>query len=782
MESTPARRRRRVLAWSVLSIVGLCFVSGASLLGQPAHAEVSDPSGTYQFSGGLLGSRAITLACSPTSCAVDGIGTTILAERGTNTTALWQREGWVTPGAPIAVARVSLTGREYGASVPNYPSITRLWIADSMNGVTLDFRAGSREGALSEAVSGSTSQPGVLLVWGNTQGAGQSIQLFVFGQGRPDLQKDCLSDSRGCWSIGIGGGSREQPTATTTVVEVTTTTPADVTTTSDVSTTIAETEVSEATTTTVVEGVLDSEDSADPLPVDSVEPDEDRTGDSFDSPALNQPSTPANSVATAAIAVSTISAVVAAGAAASTTSGAGSGSGPGGGNSSQTGTGRATATNPSNDTSVSAKEDALNEKGVDEGRQRRPSGGTEPSLFTTEQLERGQRLDSDVFVLPYPPDDRPVLEEWTIWAPNIIRSSRIICRTYTDILLIGSLCQTLRGQPLRPDRTQPGLQALLIISLALSTVGGAVAGLTAPTSEVGSPIWAGAVASGALLCGMFSAVHGFFFAAALLTTGSFIDQFRSGLLLTIVITLVLSTFIPVLSNTFCQPRSLDKIDKLDWWNLTGGVVAVGAISLKTVQEFAQQVGRVQLGDGFLSAYGNRYVTVPAVIGGLITLVRFFVEKHYRESAQTQPIGRFLVASARLRSGEIPIVSSKLLQILGASICTMFVGFVVVTYTNHLGVTVVVTACFVGVVFANMDPCSRHIARWPLPSSPRLPKLSAWLKLGFPAVLAIALSVLLAVVAPTNLTLALWMTCGFALLNLFVELYDVYTDPRKFSPG
>ena len=791
------RARRRFLAWGLLGFVALSFGISSAQFEQAVIADTTDPSGSYLLSSRTLGSRTVTLSCTSATCTIEGLGSAISATRNTSTDWL-PKEGWSTPGAPIAVARVALTGREYSVNDPQYPQLTRYWIAETVNGAAFDLKSEFRGVAISDAVSGSSSQPGVLLLWGGTQGGQQFIALYVFGQGIPDLQKDCLSNSNGCWSISIGGGSRSQPgpnstttstsssTTTSTSTSTTTSTTVAVTTTSDVTTTVAETTGAEETTTTAVGAETDSTQPAETAATDS--PEDDGSSESFDSPALAQPSTPANSVATAALAVSSVTAVVAAGVAATGAVGAVTGSALGGGSSPSpigsrgpTG-GLAGATGSEAEASRGETRQRQTEQSE---RSEKVTGGTEQSLFTTEQLERAKLKESN-FLLPYPPDATTPTEEWRIWAPAWLTSSRIICRAYVDMLLFSSTCQVIQRNTVRADRAQPGIQPLVVVSLLMAAGIGCAMGLSIPEASgasstlfsvaVSASAWSGLAASTGVFFGMLSAIHGFFFAAAFLTSAATSSAFRTEeLFLAIVVTVVLSMFVPMLSNSFNQPRSLERIENRDWWNLAAGCLVIGLVTLKASQEFAQQVGRVATTGGLGATYLRWHLAIPTIFGALTPVVRFLTERYFRQRDEDFSIRRFLVASADLRSGELPLKGSWLRQVGGILLCSAFIAFIVHTYTEEPRLVIWVVLCFGGVVVANTTRATWLIMRVTRSFGQRLPGMNAWLKLGLPTVLAFVLSICLAIWAPTNQTAALWMTAAFAGFNLLVELYDIATD-------
>ena len=745
-----------------------------------ANADLPTPSGIYPVTLADGRTTTIELDCTATSCAFSGLGTSMTLSRTANfseVTSRWQSAEKVV----LAGGRITISGRYYEATDPDYVQNDRYWIPSTVgsletNSFFENFKSflKSRNGSIGGPSSPVTEHSGVLILnW-------KAPQLFVnLSWNSIQPSDDCLISDNGCaaWSftkLNIASTTQSTVSSTTTLIPTSTsiqaTTTVDLpTTTVDLPTTTVEspaTTVNEDTATTVPETSIETpattlDAAATSASIEEFDVDSPTL---IDSPLRNTPVSPSDSAAAIVAAVASISAVVAASAAASSTA---SMSGPAGGSTSGSSQ-RPGGTSARTSNVVSA--DRLDKDLSQFGNIAKPTTEVVGTAFTMELLDREERKNAENIAKP----------------PRLIRNSRIFSRFFYDTGILNAACMRLQAHPMQQGHESPAEPYLARPSFLVTlVVPGVAAVIASATLDLGSTWTVALVVSLGFVCAWLSALHGLIY--ALFTTLLGVvrisslfdgagDEITKGFAfdpLTTSLLVVAFSFTPIISSTLFQPRWLGSLTRQKFFKLIWGTTVMFVIALKLSQELQSQISSTT------QAFGDPRIVAPAAIGALTTVFRFASEMALRsqKSPSAESSINFLLRTADLRAGEIQQDKSIAKGFLGIALCAVVIGFLAFAYTNEYIVVVVICTSFIGISLLHLplragegDRYGHSLLRFQLHS---LPSLSSGAKLIIPTVAAMVIGVVVSV-NDVNNSMAQWISAGFSLLMFLFELYDVKT--------
>ena len=738
-----------------------------------ANADLPTPSGIYPVTLADGRTTTIELDCTATSCAFSGLGTSMTLSRTADfskATSRWQSAEKVV----LAGGRITIRGRYYEATDPEYVQIDRYWIPSTVgsletNSFFENFKSilKSRNGSIGGPSSPVTEHSGVLILnW-------KAPQLFVnLSWNSIQPSDDCLISDSGCSAMyftKLNIASTTQSTVSSTTTLIPTLTSIQATTTVDLPTTTVEspaTTVNDDTATTVPETSIETPattlDAA--ATSASIEESDVDSPTLIESPLRNTPVSPSDSAAAIVAAVASISAVVAASAAASSTASmSGSAGGSTSGSSQRSGGTSARTSNV-----VSA--DRLDKDLSQFGNIAKPTTEVVGTAFTMELLDRDERKKAENIAKP----------------PRLIRNSRIFSRFFYDTGILNAACMRLQAHPMQQGHESPAEPYLARPSFLVTLVVPAVAAVIASaTLELGSTWTVALVVSLGFVCAWLSALHGLIY--ALITTLLGVvrnsslfdgagDEITKGFAfdpLTTSLLVVAFSFTPIISSTLFQPRWLGSLTRQNFFKLIWGTTVMFVIALKLSQELQSQISSTT------QAFWDPRIVAPAAIGALTTVFRFASEMALRsqKSPNAESSINFLLRTADLRAGEIQQDKSIAKGFLGIALCTVVIGFLAFAYTNEYIVVVVICTSFIGISLLHLplrggegDRYGHSLLRFQLHS---LPSLSSGAKLIIPTVAAMVIGVVVSV-NDVNNSMAQWISAGFSLLMFLFELYDVKT--------
>ena len=766
-------KTRRIIVFWMLVVMPILGVA-AGLAG--ANADLPTPSGIYPVTLADGRTTTIELDCTATSCAFSGLGTSMTLSRTANfseVTSRWQSAEKVV----LAGGRITIRGRYYEATDPEYVQIDRYWIPSTVgsletNSFFENFKSflKSRNGSIGGPSSPVTEHSGVLILnW-------KAPQLFVnLSWNAIQPSDDCLISDSGCAAgsftkLNIVSTTQSTVSSTTTLIPALTSIPA--TTTIDLPTTTVEspaTTINDDTATTVpetsktsIETAATSQDSI--ATTDLVEESDVDSPTLIESPLRNTPVSPSDSAAAIVAAVASISAVIAASAAASSTA---SMSGPAGGSASGSsqrsgGTGARTSNVGSVDRLAVDSSELPNTT--------KPTTEVVGTAFTMELLDRTETKKAEKIAKP----------------PRIIRNSRIFSRIFYDTGILNAACMRLQTHPMQQEHESPAEPYLARPSFMVTLIVPAVAAVIASaTLDLGSTWTVALVVSLGFVCAWLSALHGLIYALITILLGVLRisslfqdagDELTRGLAfdpLTTALFVVACSFTPLLSSTLFQPQSLRSSKLSKFFKLIWSTAVMFVIALKLSQELLSQIS------SSIQAFWDPRTVAPAAIGALTTAFRFSSEQalRNRKSPRAKSSNDFLEKTEDLRAGEIQQDKSTKKGLLGIALSTLVIGFLAFAYTNEFIVVGVICASFIGISLLHLqlrggegDRYGHSLLRFQLHS---LPSLSNGAKLIIPTVAAMVIGVVVSV-NDINNSMAQWISAGFSLLMFLFELYDVKT--------
>ena len=770
------KTRRIIVFWMLVVMPILGVAAGLAR----ANADLPTPSGIYPVTLADGRTTTIELDCTATSCAFSGLGTSMTLSRTADfskATSRWQSAEKVV----LAGGRITIRGRYYEATDPDYVQIDRYWIPSTVgsletNSFFENFKSflKSRNGSIGGPSSPVTEHSGVLILnW-------KAPQLFVnLSWNAIQPSDDCLNNDNGCASffftnfiitpttpgttsstttlIGNGNTFPSTPKQATTIDLPTTTVESPATTINDdTATTVPE------TSKTSIETAATSQDSI--ATTDLVEESDVDSPTLIESPLRNTPVSPSDSAAAIVAAVASISAVIAASAAASSTA---SMSGPAGGSASGSsqrsgGTGARTSNVGSVDRLAVDSSELPNTA--------KPTTEVVGTAFTMELLDRTERKKAEKIAKP----------------PRIIRNSRIFSRIFYDTGILNAACMRLQTHPMQQEHESPAEPYLARPSFMVTLIVPAVAAVIASaTLDLGSTWTVALVVSLGFVCAWLSALHGLIYALITILLGVLRisslfqdagDELTRGLAfdpLTTALFVVACSFTPLLSSTLFQPQSLRSSKLSKFFKLIWSTAVMFVIALKLSQELLSQIS------SSIQAFWDPRTVAPAAIGALTTAFRFSSEQalRNRKSPRAKSSNDFLEKTEDLRAGEIQQDKSTKKGLLGIALSTLVIGFLAFAYTNEFIVVGVICASFIGISLLHLplrggegDRYGHSLLRFQLHS---LPSLSNGAKLIIPTVAAMVIGVVVSV-NDINNSMAQWISAGFSLLMFLFELYDVKT--------
>lgn len=784
----PASVRAQLLIRALVLVTPLALM----MSGQARAEDVPTPSGSYAITLGDGVEVNTTFRCDSAECVIGGFGAPVTISRSGNfseVTRAWNPANRVLLGG----GRISVTGRFYALTDPDFPLRTRVWIPSAIGSVTTNTffdvtkqRFESRRAVLGASQGSEESFTAVLTInWLAPR------MTFNLAWNASDPRVDCVARFP-CDNVPFGGFSLSAPVAvvTTTSAPTTTTTTSTVvpttlasaeTTTTTVTEVVAGTEA--AVSTTVDPAVTSSEDAGESSPGGAASDAESGAGDNDEivAPALRDVTeTPSGAASTVLLSVASVASIAAAGAAsagvatasaasAASASRVAAPSGIGGG------TGGGTAGGAGRSFGVDELSDARRPEVQRDGE---PVRTTETSavMFTTEQLSHQERVKAS-----------------GVAVPALLQHSRIALRVFYDISLASAVSVAVQRDSKRHSVPYLG-SPLVLASLAGAAAGSlAISVIANGDSSVGLGVF---VASG-FAAGLISAVHGTVFAvvAAVLGIAGISNVFVSSPAaggsstatpLTLSLLMVLCCFSPLLAATVTRSNSLGEWTRRQSLQLLGGCIVMFVISVKISQELTSQMSSAGVG------FGSPRVLLPALAGAAIplwrTLVEAWLRRVGRQSNSTSQAGgtskadpwrgevaRIVQLTAELRRGELLRPPNLRTRLSGTAICVLILGFIAYSYLQHVAAVALICLSFVLISLLHF-PQSRHPERkwgelltrggvsWmrPIPS---------WATLLIPTVGAMALGLVVAVLR-VDANTAIWMSVAFSYAILLFELYDV----------
>lgn len=761
--------------------------------GQARAEDVPTPSGSYSITMGDGVEVNTTFRCDSAECVIGGFGAPVTISRTGNFSEVTR--GW-NPANRVLLGggRISVTGRFYALTDPDFPLRTRVWIPSAVGSVTSSAffevtkqRLESRRAVLGASQGSEESHTAVLAI--NWLAPRMSFNLAWNAN---DPRVDCVTRFP-CDNVPFGGFTLTAPAAvvTTTSAPTTTTT----TTTTVVPTTLAS---AETTTTTVTEEVANTEaavsTTVDPAVTSSGNPGESSPGggasdtetvagdsDEVVAPAVRDVTeTPSGAASTVLLSVASVASIAAAGAASAgvaTASAASAASasrvaGPSGIGSA---TGSGTAGGTGRSFGVDELPDARRPDMQRDGESVRTTE-TSAVMFTTEQLSHQERVNAS-----------------GVAVPAVLQHSRIALRVFYDVSLVSAVSAAVRRDSKRHSVPYLG-SPLVIASLAGVAAGSlAISMLANADSSVGLGVF---VASG-FAAGLISAVHGTVFAAvaAVLGITGVSNVFASSQAaggtstatpLTLSLLVVLCCFLPLLAATVTRSNALGEWTRRQSLQLLGGCIVMFIISVKISQELTTQMSSSGVG------FGSPRVLLPALVGAAIPLQRTLVEAWLRQVGRQSnsasrtsgttnddswrgEVARIVQLTAELRRGELLRPPNLRTRLSGTAICVFILGFIAYSYLQHVAAVVLICLSFVLISLLHFPQRRQPERKWgelltrgrvswmrPIPS---------WATLLVPTVGAMALGLVVAVLR-VDANTAIWMSVAFSYAILLFELYDL----------
>lgn len=766
----------------------LIFVTPLALMmsGQARAEVVPTPSGSYSITLGDGVEVNTTFRCDSAECVIGGFGSSITISRTDNFSEVTR--GWLPSNRVLlGGGPISVTGRYYPLSDPEYPQKTRTWIPSAIGSIstraffnTAKQRYESRGAVLGPSQDSEDSHTALLIInWLEPR------MNFNLSWNSNDPRVNC-SARFGCDNIPFGGISLAAPVAvvTTTSAPTTTTT----TTTVAPTTTVIEEQIdTQATTSSTVDLELTtSENAGEPSPVVTAL-DADTSASKSDqvvaSALRDVTETPSGATSTVLLTVASVASIAAVGAAsagaaaasAASSASAASGSrvaGPGGIGG---GTGGNTAGGTGRSFGVDEMPETHRPQGQSDGQSVKTTETT-AAMFTAEQLSYQERVIAS-----------------GVAVPAVLQHSRIALRVFYDVSLASAVSATVFRDSKR--HSVPYLGSPLVIASLAGVAAGSLglSMLANADSSVGLAVF---VASG-FAAGLISAVHGTVFAvvAAVLGIAGISNVFESSRAaggsstaspLTLSLLVVLCCFLPLLATTVTRSNALGEWTRRQSLQLLGGFIAMLIISVKISQELTSQMS--SSGVGFVSPR----VLLPALVGAVIPLWRMLVEAWLRrvgrqststtrtsllpdDDAWRGEVARIVQLTAELRRGELLRPPNFRTRSIGTAICVLILGFIAYSYLQHVAAVALICLSYVLISLLHF-PQSRHPERkwgellirgrvsWmrPIPS---------WATLLGPTVGAMVLGLVVAALR-IDANTAIWISVVFSYAILLFELYDM----------
>ncbi len=766
----------------------LIFVTPLALMmsGQARAEVVPTPSGSYSITLGDGVEVNTTFRCDSAECVIGGFGSSITISRTDNFSEVTR--GWLPSNRVLlGGGPISVTGRYYPLSDPEYPQKTRTWIPSAIGSIstraffnTAKQRYESRGAVLGPSQDSEDSHTALLIInWLEPR------MNFNLSWNSNDPRVNC-SARFGCDNIPFGGISLAAPVAvvTTTSAPTTTTT----TTTVAPTTTVIEEQIdTQATTSSTVDLELTtSENAGESSPVVTAL-DADTSASKSDqvvaSALRDVTETPSGATSTVLLTVASVASIAAVGAAsagaaaasAASSASAASGSrvaGPGG-------IGGGTGGNTAGGTGRSFGVDEMPETHRPEGQsdgQSVKTTETTAAMFTAEQLSYQERVIAS-----------------GVAVPAVLQHSRIALRVFYDVSLASAVSATVFRDSKR--HSVPYLGSPLVIASLAGVAAGSLglSMLANADSSVGLAVF---VASG-FAAGLISAVHGTVFAvvAAVLGIAGISNVFESSRAaggsstaspLTLSLLVVLCCFLPLLATTVTRSNALGEWTRRQSLQLLGGFIAMFIISVKISQELTSQMS--SSGVGFVSPR----VLLPALVGAVIPLWRMLVEAWLRrvgrqststtrtsllpdDDAWRGEVARIVQLTAELRRGELLRPPNFRTRSIGTAICVLILGFIAYSYLQHVAAVALICLSYVLISLLHF-PQSRHPERkwgellirgrvsWMRP-------IPYWATLLGPTVGAMVLGLVVAALR-IDANTAIWISVVFSYAILLFELYDM----------
>lgn len=766
----------------------LIFVTPLALMmsGQARAEVVPTPSGSYSITLGDGVEVNTTFRCDSAECVIGGFGSSITISRTDNFSEVTR--GWLPSNRVLlGGGPISVTGRYYPLSDPEYPQKTRTWIPSAIGSIstraffnTAKQRYESRGAVLGPSQDSEDSHTALLIInWLEPR------MNFNLSWNSNDPRVNC-SARFGCDNIPFGGISLAAPVAvvTTTSAPTTTTT----TTTVAPTTTVIEEQIdTQATTSSTVDLELTtSENAGESSPVVTAL-DADTSASKSDqvvaSALRDVTETPSGATSTVLLTVASVASIAAVGAAsagaaaasAASSASAASGSrvaGPGGIGG---GTGGNTAGGTGRSFGVDEMPETHRPQGQSDGQSVKTTETT-AAMFTAEQLSYQERVIAS-----------------GVAVPAVLQHSRIALRVFYDVSLASAVSATVFRDSKR--HSVPYLGSPLVIASLAGVAAGSLglSMLANADSSVGLAVF---VASG-FAAGLISAVHGTVFAvvAAVLGIAGISNVFESSRAaggsstaspLTLSLLVVLCCFLPLLATTVTRSNALGEWTRRQSLQLLGGFIAMLIISVKISQELTSQMS--SSGVGFVSPR----VLLPALVGAVIPLWRMLVEAWLRrvgrqststtrtsllpdDDAWRGEVARIVQLTAELRRGELLRPPNFRTRSIGTAICVLILGFIAYSYLQHVAAVALICLSYVLISLLHF-PQSRHPERkwgellirgrvsWmrPIPS---------WATLLGPTVGAMVLGLVVAALR-IDANTAIWISVVFSYAILLFELYDM----------
>ena len=766
----------------------LIFVTPLALMmsGQARAEVVPTPSGSYSITLGDGVEVNTTFRCDSAECVIGGFGSSITISRTDNFSEVTR--GWLPSNRVLlGGGPISVTGRYYPLSDPEYPQKTRTWIPSAIGSIstraffnTAKQRYESRGAVLGPSQDSEDSHTALLIInWLEPR------MNFNLSWNSNDPRVNC-SARFGCDNIPFGGISLAAPVAvvTTTSAPTTTTT----TTTVAPTTTVIEEQIdTQATTSSTVDLELTtSENAGEPSPVVTAL-DADTSASKSDqvvaSALRDVTETPSGATSTVLLTVASVASIAAVGAAsagaaaasAASSASAASGSrvaGPGGIGG---GTGGNTAGGTGRSFGVDEMPDTHRPEGQSDGQSFKTTETT-AAMFTAEQLSYQERVIAS-----------------GVAVPAVLQHSRIALRVFYDVSLASAVSATVFRDSKR--HSVPYLGSPLVIASLAGVAAGSLglSMLANADSSVGLAVF---VASG-FAAGLISAVHGTVFAvvAAVLGIAGISNVFESSRAaggsstaspLTLSLLVVLCCFLPLLATTVTRSNALGEWTRRQSLQLLGGFIAMLIISVKISQELTSQMS--SSGVGFVSPR----VLLPALVGAVIPLWRMLVEAWLRrvgrqststtrtsllpdDDAWRGEVARIVQLTAELRRGELLRPPNFRTRSIGTAICVLILGFIAYSYLQHVAAVALICLSYVLISLLHF-PQSRHPERkwgellirgrvsWMRP-------IPYWATLLGPTVGAMVLGLVVAALR-IDANTAIWISVVFSYAILLFELYDM----------
>ncbi|MEY3167150.1 MAG: hypothetical protein RLZZ343_953, partial [Actinomycetota bacterium] len=471
----------------------LIFVTPLALMmsGQARAEVVPTPSGSYSVTLGDGVEVNTTFRCDSAECVIGGFGSSITISRTGNFSEV--TSGWLPSNRVLlGGGPISVTGRYYPLSDPEYPQTTRVWIPSAIGSIstrtifnTTKQRYESRGAVLGPSQVSEDSHTALLII--NWLEPRMNLNLSWNSN---DPRVNC-SARFPCDNVPFSGFSIAAPVAVVTTTSAPTTT----TTTSTVAptTTVIEEQIdTQATTSSTVDLELTTSENAGEssqggaaLDADTGASESDQVVASALRDVTETPSGAASTVLLTAVSVASIAAAGAAGAGAAAASAA-SGSrvaGPGGIGG---GTGGSTAGGTGRSFGVDEIPETHRPEGKRDGQSVKTTE-TSAAMFTAEQLSYQERVIAS-----------------GVAVPAVLQHSRIALRVFYDVSLASAVSATVFRDSKR--HSVPYLGSPLVIASLAGVAAGSLglSMLANADSSVGLAVF---VASG-FAAGLISAVHG----------------------------------------------------------------------------------------------------------------------------------------------------------------------------------------------------------------------------------------------------------------------------------